>query len=83
MNTETIMLYVIILLNQAVSYGVLIALAMKGAKQNTRVLQPCMESKPQVPPQKESKGKTSKTAEENGEGKGAYLDYINKFEVNA
>ncbi|MFI3167176.1 MAG: hypothetical protein R3Y32_03565 [Bacillota bacterium] len=75
METQTLMLYILILINQIISYGLLFYLAMRG---NGDVISGnASVEKPAKPNKKKSE------SEEKEDTSGKYLDYINKFEVEA
>lgn len=77
MDTQMLMLYILILINQIISYGLLFYLAMFGFKEPVSNLK---KASKQIA--KESREK-KEIAEERSETSGKYLDYINKFEVEA
>ncbi len=76
MDAQMLMLYILILVNQIVAYGALIYLATNAG--NKKLKPPCEISKK---PEKTSKKQSQN--EEAADKSGKYLDYINKFEVEA
>lgn len=78
MDIQMSMLYILILINQIVAYGALVYLAMRGHKESPKAIK---ENNQQPKPKKKS-AQGESHGDEVAE-KGKYLDYINKFEVEA
>ncbi|MFI3162864.1 MAG: hypothetical protein R3Y65_00315 [Bacillota bacterium] len=76
MDAQMLMLYILILINQIVAYGVLIYLAVGAEREKP--------SRKSTASGKSEKSQKNQVSGEEPEGKsGKYLDYINKFEVEA
>ncbi len=76
MDAQMLMLYILILINQIIAYGALIYLALGVGRGKTS-----REITASVKKEKQAKKQTA--SEEPADKSGKYLDYINKFEVEA
>lgn len=76
MDAQMLMLYILILINQVIAYGALIYLATSSGK-GKRFAEGKSQDKKEKSPKKQVSG------EEPADKSGKYIDYINKFEVEA
>lgn len=72
-----LLLYILILINQIIAYGALIYLATN-ASGGGKASKAC-----EAPKSKPKQDKKQAAGEETSDKSGKYLDYINKFEVEA